>query len=71
VTVTAFFLDRGRLKPVTAYSQISENKRAPVRAQGKVTATSLDVGSTTPGGTSLTLSAGVVNISGLCPRRAT
>lgn len=68
VTVTALFTDRGRLKPITAYTQISELKGSLVRAQGKVSVTALDVGSTAPTGTSLTLSAGVVNISGLLSR---
>lgn len=67
VTVTAFSLDRG-LDPVTVYTQISEQKGTPVRAQGKVSAVAFNVGSTSPLGNSLTLAAGGVDIAGMLSR---
>jgi len=68
VTVTAFFLNRGTLRPVSAYTQISEVVLTPTRVRGVANARALEIGGITPSGDALSVSAGDMNVAGSVAR---
>jgi type II secretory pathway pseudopilin PulG len=68
VTVTAFFLNRGTLRPVSAYTQISEVLLTPTRVRGIANARALEIGGSTPAVEALSVSAGDMNITGSLSR---
>jgi type II secretory pathway pseudopilin PulG len=68
VTVTAFFLERGTLHPVSAYTQISEVLLTPTRVRGVANARALEIRGSTPLGEALSVSAGDMNIAGSLSR---
>ena len=68
VTVTAFYTNRGTLHPVSAYTQISDVPQSPTRIQGVANARALEVSGVTPGGQSVSLAAGRVEIAGTLSR---
>jgi type II secretory pathway pseudopilin PulG len=68
VTVTAFFVNRGTLHPVSAYTQIAEVLRTPTRVQGVANARALEIVGITPAGEALSVSAGDMNITGSLSR---
>jgi hypothetical protein len=68
VTVTAFFLERGTLHPVSAYTQISEVRLTPTRVRGVANARALEIRGSTPLGEALSVSAGDMNIAGSLSR---
>ncbi|PVG81540.1 hypothetical protein DDE18_16135 [Nocardioides gansuensis] len=64
VTATVVHRDQGKVRPVTTYTQIADQPRAPRRILAEATATALHVGSVTADGRALSLSAGLVNVAG-------
>ena len=64
ITVTALYTDRGTLRPVATYTQVSARLPSTTRLRARVDVTTLDVGSVTADDVPLSLSAGVVHLSG-------
>jgi prepilin-type N-terminal cleavage/methylation domain-containing protein len=64
VTVTVVYETRGTRRPVTTYTQISRRNPTATRIRGEATVTAVEVGSSTPTDGPLSLSAGLLNISG-------
>lgn len=64
VTATVVHHDHGKVRPVTTYTQIADQPRAPRRILAEATGTALHVGSVTADGWALSLSAGLVNVAG-------
>ena len=64
VTATVLQNRRGTIKPATAYTQIAERLPSVTRIRSEVDVRAVDVGSTTPDGVPLTLSAGLLNLTG-------
>lgn len=63
-TATVLQNRRGTIKPATAYTQIAERLPSVTRIRSEVDVRAVDVGSTTPDGVPLTLSAGLLNLTG-------
>ena len=68
VTVTVFYVSRARLRPVTTYTEIAEERRDTMRAQGKSSVSALGISSANPSGQSLVLTAGGVDLGGSLSR---
>lgn len=64
VTVTVFYADRGTLRPVTTYTQISERLPATMRVHAESNVTAVEVGSVTTDKVPLSLSGGLLNLAG-------
>jgi len=64
VTVTVVYETRGTRRPVTTYTQISRRNPTAARIRGDATVTAVQVGSSTPADGPLSLSAGLLSISG-------
>jgi prepilin-type N-terminal cleavage/methylation domain-containing protein len=64
VTVTVVYEARGTRRPVTTYTQISRRNPTAARIRAEASVTAVEMGSSTPTDGPLSLSAGLVNISG-------
>ena len=64
VTVSVLYADRGTVHPVSTYTQISARLPSATRLRASADVTTLDVGSVTADAVPLSLSAGVVHLSG-------
>jgi len=64
VTVTVVYDNRGTRRPVTTYTQIARRNPSEPRIRGDATVTAVQLGSSTPTDGPLSMSAGLLNISG-------
>ncbi len=64
VTVTVFYLNKGILRLVSTYTQMSEVSRSPLRVEGKANAAAIEASSTDGDDLSLSLGAGSADLAG-------
>jgi prepilin-type N-terminal cleavage/methylation domain-containing protein len=64
ITVTVVYTDRGRVHPVTTYSQLSDQPATTVRVKSEVDVTTIDISSETAANGPITYSAGLLKLAG-------
>jgi type II secretory pathway pseudopilin PulG len=64
VSITVLYADRGTVRPISTYTQIAEHLPSSVRVQGGASVTAVHLGSVTTDNLAVSLSGGLVNITG-------
>ena len=64
ITVTVVYTDRGRVHPVTTYSQLADQPAITIRVKSEVDVTAIDISSETAANGPITYSAGLLKFTG-------